>query len=253
MSTSKTLKSKLALMAATAAATAYLAIPSEGKAYDVTYYADTIPDSVRVKEREAIVSNCSFPYQFDFFYEIPKNEEGFAGNLELRRDRNKTELEIRIIHPKADKLFNFSEIRERDSIFYYEREYDYPQNKVLYENKVGFSKTDRSSTVVSLTEQALNCEIPHPSFVFKGSSKSPKKYKLETTSSVENGYDLILTGSIEDNSRRVPQVKASFKKIHGKLVPIEIEVFYRLNWLNTGLFGTIHVTPNIKGVLTKKK
>ena len=252
MPASKTFKSKLALMTATAAAAAYLAIPSESKAYDVTYYADTIPDSVRVKEIEAIVSNCSFPYQFDFFYEIPKNEEGFTGNLELRRDRNKTELEIRIIHPKADKLFNFSEIRERDSIFYYEREYDYPQNKVLYENKVGFSRKDRPSTVISLVEQAIIGEIPHPSLVFQGSNKSPKKYKLKTTSGFENGYDLILVGEIEDNSRRIPKINASFEKILGKMIPVEVEVFYQLNWFNTRVFGTIHVTPNIKGVLTEK-
>ncbi len=241
-------------MTATAAAAAYLAIPSESKAYDVTYYADTIPAEVRMADRERIVSQSSFPDSFNLFYVIPPNEKGFLGNFELRRDKNKTELEIRVIDKNADKLFNFSEERVGDSVFYSEREYDYPQNKVLYQNRLGFSKKDRPSTLVSLTEQALNGEIPHPSFIFQGSSQSPKKYKLKTTSSIENGYDLILNGEIEDNSsRRVPKITASFKKIDGKLIPIEIEVFYRLNVFDTGLFGTIHVTPNIKGVLTEKK
>ena len=247
----KTSKSKLALLA-TATATCLL-IPYEGKAYDVRYYADTIPDSLRAKEREEIMTSNFFPYNFNFFYEIPKNEDGFKGNFELKRSRNKTELEIRVIDKHADKLLNFSEERIGDSVFYYEREFDFHKDTVLYQNRLDFSRKDRLSTIVSLVEQALNGEIPLPQFVFQGTSGSPREYKLETTSSLDNNFDLILSGEISKNSTRVPSLKVSCKRIGGRMIPVEIEVFYKLNFLNVGPFGTIHVTPNIKGILTKKK
>ncbi|MBI2044506.1 hypothetical protein HYT23_00455 [Candidatus Pacearchaeota archaeon] len=246
----KDIKDKLILLAAAATTAACLFIPEKGSAYDVKYAPYNLPDSLKI---ERIVSQNSFPDRFNFFYQILPNEEGFTGNFNLRKDKNKTELEIRVIDSHEDKLFNFSEEAVHDSVIYCEREFDYPKNMVLYQNRISFSKIERPSTLVSLINQALTGEIPTPSFIFQGSSQHAKKYSLETNSSFGENFDLVLTGRINNNSPRIPKVTASFKRIAGRMIPIELEVYYKLKVFNTGLFGTIYITPNIKGILAEKK
>ncbi|MBU0958904.1 MAG: hypothetical protein KKB31_03075 [Nanoarchaeota archaeon] len=242
----KTLKSRLMPLTTAVILTTSLLCPRTAHTIDEGYSEYSPPSRIEIQE---VLSQNNFPDSFSFYYEIVPNKKGFTGNVRLTRSKDKTDLRIRMISPSADKYFNFYEERKGDSVYYHESEFDYPQGRFLYDTTFVYPINDKPTTLVSLIERVSVAKIPNTSFVFQGDSEKMRKYKLKISSNAETGFDLELKGEVGKNSPRIPWVMAFYEDVNGLKIPTEIWVAYKVKIFDTGIFGSIYVTPRLIGTL----